>query len=110
MSARPDVGAMRTRLQLEAPVDVADDTGAFSRSWAPVAALWGKVVARRGDEAFVAGAIEVAISHDVTIRARGDVANGMRFTRGDRALLIRVVAAADDRGRFLLCRCEEFAP
>ena len=104
------IGALRTRLQLEAPVDTPDDTGAFVRTWAPVAALWGEVIAHSGDEAFTAGAIEVAISHLVAVRARDDIANGMRFVLGTRTLLIRSVTTADERQRFLLCRCEEFAP
>ena len=110
MSGATRIGALRTRLALEAPVDTPDDSGAFARGWTFVAALWGKVVPVAGQETFVADAIEVAISHRVTIRARTDVANGMRFRLGDRSLLIRAVVDPDGRGRQLLCRCEEFAP
>lgn len=46
----------------------------------------------------------------MTIRFRNDVAHGMRFLLGGRALLIRAVTDPDMRGRHLLCRCEEFAP
>ena len=104
------VGALRTRLMLQAPADVPDDTGAYARNWTSIATLWGRVVSRDGHQQFEADAIEVAITHLVTIRARADVANGMRFVLGTRALLIRAVTDPDGRGRHLLCRCEEFAP
>ena len=110
MSAAVPVGALRTRLTLQAPADVADDTGAFTRSWTSVAALWGRVVARDGRQQFEADAVEVAITHLVTIRSRPDVVNGTRFLVGDRTLVVHAVTDPDGRGRHLLCRCEEFAP
>lgn len=110
MTATRRIGALRKRLVLEAPSDEPDDTGAFSRSWTPVANVWGQVTPVGGQENFSADAIEVAISHRVTIRTRPDVVNGMRFRLGTRALLIRAVVDPDGRDRHLLCRCEEFAP
>lgn len=105
-----DVAALRTRLVAQAPVDMPDDTGAFARSWTTVATLWARVVPTDAKQTFTADAIEVAISHHVTIRFRTDVVNGMRFLLGERVLLIRAVTDPDMRGRLLLCRCEEFAP
>ncbi len=110
MTRAPTIGAMRTRLALEAPLDAPDDTGGLTRAWSPVTRLWGRVAPRNGEQRFTADAIEVAITHDVTIRARADVANGMRFRIGARALLIRAVLDPDERGRVFVCRCEEFAP
>ena len=104
------VGALRTRLVVQAPVDTPDDTGAFTRTWTNVATLWAHMVPVSARQQFPADAIEVAISHHVTIRARADVVNGMRFLLGDRALLIRAITDPEMRGRHLLCRCEEFAP
>ena len=109
MSA-PAVGALRTRLVVQAPVDTPDDTGAFTRTWTNVATLWANVVPVTAKQQYPADAIEVAISHHVTIRYRADVVNGMRFLLGNRALLIRAVTDTEMRGRYLLCRCEEFAP
>jgi SPP1 family predicted phage head-tail adaptor len=103
------IGVFRTRMSLESPVDTPDDTGAFARTWTFVAHLWGRVTPQRGEQDFVAGSIETAITHLVAIRTRADVVNGMRFTIGSRALLIRAVFDPDGRGRVLECRCEEFA-
>lgn len=110
MSVAPSIGELRQRFALEAPVDVPDDTGGVLRSWAPLAHVWGRVTPQRGEQRFTADAMETAITHLVTIRARPDVANGMRFRLGARALLIRAVIDPDESGRFFLCRCEEFAP
>lgn len=110
MKNAPPIGALRTRLLLQTPVDAPDDTGAFTRSWVAVSTLWGRVVSQSAEQRFTANSIEADISHLVTIRMRGDVANGMRFMLGARALLIRAVTDPDMRGRHLLCRCEEFAP
>ena len=110
MTNTSPIGGLRMRLLLQAPVDTPDDTGAFARSWTNVATLWGNVVPVSADQHFTADAIEVAISHRVTIRFRSDVVNGMRFLLGDRVLLIRAVTDPGMRSRHLLCRCEEFAP
>ena len=110
MKDAPEIGILRTRLLLQKPLDTPDDTGAFARSWINVTAVWAQVIPVAGEERFTADAIEVAISHRVTLRSRGDVTNGMRFLLDDRALLIRSVIDPVSRGRFLLCRCEEFAP
>ena len=110
MSGLVAISGLRTRLTLESPLDTPDDTGAFVRSWTVIADIWARVVAQNGDQRFTADAIEVAISHHVMIRARADVANGMRFVLGARTLLIRAVTDPDGLGRHLLCRCEEFAP
>lgn len=110
MTRAPPIGALRTRLMLEAPLDLPDDTGAFARTWSPVGRLWGRVAPRRGDANFTAAQSEVAITHEVTIRARDGVADGMRFRIGARALLIRAVLDPEGRGRVLQCACEEFAP
>lgn len=110
MKNRSPIAVLRTRLLLQVPVDAPDDTGAFTRSWAAIATVWGQVASQSAEQRFTANAIEADISHLVTIRMRSDIANGMRFMLGTRALLIRAVTDPDMRGRHLLCRCEEFAP
>ena len=109
MSARPRIGALRHRVTLEAPLDVPDDAGGFSRSFAPLAQLWARIEASEAREQFEEQRLEQARRLMVTIRWRGDVASQMRFDFRGRKLLIRGVVDADETRRFLLCACEEMS-
>jgi SPP1 family predicted phage head-tail adaptor len=101
------IGALRQRMTLEAPVDTPDDSGAMTRSYAPLAQLWAKVTPLSGEARFVAEREEQAISSLALIRWRADVTSRMRLVAGARALLIHSVFDPDGRRRFLLCRCEQ---
>jgi SPP1 family predicted phage head-tail adaptor len=108
MSA-PTIGAMRMRLMLEAPVDVADDSGSMRRSYASIAELWGEARPTSGASRFIAEREEQSIDWIVRMRWRADVTSRMRLVSGARILLIHSVYDPDGRRRFLFCRCEEIS-
>lgn len=107
MNTRPSIGALRHRVTLEAPVDVADDIGGLTRTFAPIAQLWAHIETSEAGEQFVAARLEQMRRSQVTIRWRSDVVNGMRFDLRGRKLLIRGVVDVDERRRLLICHCEE---
>lgn len=109
MTSAATIGALRHRLTLEAPVDVPDELGGFTRSFAPVAQLWARIEALGGNEQFIEQQIVQTRRYAVKIRWRPDVANEMRFVFRGRKLVIRNVEDSDEGRRFLKCVCEEFS-
>ena len=107
MTAGEKIGALRHRVTLEAPVDVFDDLGGFTRDFAPLTQLWARIETQGAEQAFVEQRSEQVRRTVVTIRWRSDLVSGMRFDFRGRKLLIRGVTEADERRRFLSCQCEE---
>ena len=102
-----NIGALRHRVTLEAPIDTPDGAGGFSRSFAPVANLWARIMPGGAREDFVEQRAEQSTNHVVTIRWRNDVTKDMRFLHRGRKLRIQSVFDPDERRRFLICQCEE---
>ncbi|MGD9656567.1 MAG: phage head closure protein [Methylocystis sp.] len=109
MSVFPQIGALRHRVTLEAPIDTPDGAGGFSRSFAPVADLWARIAPAGAREDFVEQRAERATSHVVTIRWRSDVTKDMRFVHRGRRLRIQSVVDLNESRRFLVCQCEEIS-
>ncbi len=79
-----DIGELKRRLVLEAPVETDDDAGGVTRGYATVTTLWAAVtpVSARGD--VVADAVGATVTHRIVIRMRDDVTVRHRFREGDR--------------------------
>ena len=105
-----DPGALATRLQLQGVEETPDGQGGASRSWSTVAALWGKVepVSALGRE--LAGQEGQVVTHRIYLRARPDVAVGMRLVKLQRTFRIKAMHDPDESGRYVVCLCEETAP
>lgn len=103
------VGALRTRLVLEAPTETSDGAGGVTRQFAATMTLWGQVVALRGRQTVLAGVPGQALSHRVTLRWRSGLDSSMRLRIGSRVLAIRSVYDPDETRRVLVCLCEEVA-
>ncbi|TLG78591.1 phage head closure protein [Methylocystis sp. B8] len=102
-----NIGALRFRVTLEAPIDAPDGAGGFSRSFTPVANLWARIALSSAREDFIEQRAEQATNHVVTIRWRNDVTKDMRVLHRGRKLRIQSVFDPDERRRFLICQCEE---
>jgi SPP1 family predicted phage head-tail adaptor len=110
MSSAPAIGDLRSRVTLETPIDTLDDAGSTTRSYEPLASIWGQVTPSKGEDRFIASRQEEAITHIVRIRWRADVVSQMRFAVGARRLVIHAAYDADGRRRVLTCHCEEIKP
>lgn len=97
------IGQLRHRLFLEAPVDTPDGAGGNNRSWSPVAAMWGAIRPRRGNEDLIAGSLRAEVTHKIVIRHRTDVDANMRFALGTRRFRIVSIADMDGRAARLVC-------
>ena len=101
------IGDLRTRLVLEEPVRTPDGGGGANESWVEMATVWGRIETRPGREVVQADRVSATVTHDITIRYRAGVLPEMRFRSGMRIFHILSVVDVEDRGRRLICRCEE---
>ena len=109
------IRGLRSRLTLEAPVDVPDDNGGATRTFAAIDTFWAEispaaVTSRWVDDRFAAGRMEQSITHHIRLRFRAGMTAAMRFRLGARVFFIHAIEDPDERRRFLLCRCEEIKP
>ena len=108
MNTQP-VGNLRHGLIIEAPLRAGDEAGSAVTSWSFVATVWAAVRSLPGREFVDADGVSARVSHEVTIRWRGDLTAAMRFHDGSRIFLIRAVRDVDDRRRRMTCLVEEVA-
>jgi SPP1 family predicted phage head-tail adaptor len=103
------IGQLRHRVTLEAPVATADGGGGADLAWAPVATVWARLRAQRATAGRENQATVQVVSHEVTLRWRGDVTPRMRLVYEGRVLEIRSVRDPDETKRWLVLVCEERA-
>ncbi|WP_180897669.1 phage head closure protein [Martelella soudanensis] len=105
-----DPGAFSARLDLTAPAFASDGQGGATESWSEVAKLWARIepVSIAFDEQ--ANGEVFRLTHEIWMRARTDLAPGMRLQRGGRMFKINGWRDPDETGRYLVCRCEEIEP
>lgn len=109
------VGGLRSRVTLQAPVDVVDDNGGVSRSYASIGDVWAEilpesVVGRLVEDRFIADRMEEGVTHVIRIRWRDGVDAQMRFALGARVFVVHALLDPNERKRFIVCRCEEIKP
>jgi SPP1 family predicted phage head-tail adaptor len=102
-----DPGMLRTRLVLEDVSTVPDDQGGHTATWAEVAELSALVEPLGANAKFGADQTLETVSHRIFIRARSDLASGMRFRKGNRVFDIVTVHDPDETGRYLVCATRE---
>lgn len=110
MSTLAPIGALRARLILEAPTDVMDDNGGFTRTFSTLAVVWGEITPASGRASFDANQSEELLSHRIRIRWRSDVSSQHRLRLGARIFTIRSVQDAGEDKRFLRLDCGEIRP
>ena len=104
------ISGLRSRLTLEAPVDVPDDTGGVSRSYAAAGNVWGQILPAKGIDRFVGERMEESITHAIRLRFQPGLTAAMRLRLGARVFLIHGVEDIDEHRRFVMCQCEEIKP
>lgn len=103
---------LNRKLDLEAPVRVADGAGGYTESWTALGSVWAEVTARTGIERFKAGVQVSRVSYRIVVRAAPQGSDrrpqpDQRFREGGRVFLIRAVADRDPNGAYLTCFADE---
>ena len=101
------IGSLRHRLIVQRPDRTLDAGGGATIIWTDIATVWGAVEPISGRETIVAERPQATVTHKVRVRYRADVDARMRILFGSRSLNIRSVINQDERGRWLVCLCEE---
>lgn len=107
MSERLKIADLRDRVTIERVTLVDDGGGGVDETWVPVATVWARVQALRGDERLEADAISGALTHEIHLRWREDIAPDMRLRQGAAIYDLKVVMDPDGRRRLLRCFGEE---
>ena len=107
MSNDPNIGALRHRVTLEAPVTSADGAGGRNVTWSAIATLWVAIEPVSAAEVAVADRLDGRVTHRITLRHRADVVGGMRLTMDGRVFRILVAHDPDEAGRWTEILAEE---
>lgn len=100
------LGDLRTRLVLQAPMETPDDQGGFTRDYQDVSVLWARLESMRAQGGVEADGQGATITHRMTLRG------GVTFTTAHRfrlaARIFRIVAYRDiEDGRFIEVDAQE---
>ena len=95
-----DIGALKRRLVLEAPVEPADGAGGVMRGYAEESTLWAQVTAVSARSDVEADNFGAAVRFRIVIRARGGISTRHRLREGVQVYRIIAVRESIDR-RFL---------
>lgn len=102
-------GLLRHQVVIETRVRNVDAGGGTSDGWAAVATVWALIEPTTGSERDHGQLLEVATSHQVTIRYLGSVSARERLRFGSRIFRIVSVRSPAERHHVQILNCEEVA-
>lgn len=105
-------GDLRHRVTFQVRSAIQDSFGGQSESWSDVATVWADVLPLSGRELMSAQAVNVELSHKVTIRYQAQFAGpkavaAMRIAYGDRIFNIHSALDVDERHKEIDLTCAE---
>ena len=102
---------LKHKIQIEAPVEVADSGGGFTTSWNVVATLSAKVEAykslQKWSEPVSSSKIVSVKMYEITIRYSNNINEKMRVVFDGRVMNIRAVIDPDESKKTLMIIAEE---
>lgn len=102
-----DPGWLRHRVEVQSAAGAPDGAGGETVTWDTLAALWARIEPAGAGERIVAGHLSGVVTHDVTLRWRGDIAGGMRIVYRGRTFRVLAVHDPDETRRYLVARTTE---
>ena len=107
MKAPVTIGDLRHRVEIQVMARTSDGGGGAAIVWTALGEVWAAIWPRNASERFDLDRVAGRATHDIWIRARGDVRPEMRFRFGLRTFDIRGVIDVEDRSAWLKCVVEE---
>lgn len=98
-----DAGRFNRQLSGENPVETADGSGGFYKTYQATDAVWAHVCPVSADAKLRANTQETDITHKVILRFRSGVGPTSRFVTGTRRFHVDTVRDPDETGRYLEC-------
>jgi SPP1 family predicted phage head-tail adaptor len=105
-----DIGSMRHRIAIQAPVDVPDGAGGFARSWQPVTECWASVSPILSAEYGVDQRLIDANAMRFVIRWQDGLDATMRVQHGALTFGILSIIDPDQQKRHLVLQAQEARP
>ena len=102
-----DPGALNNRMLLQSSQSISDGCGGATVTWQDVTEIWVHLSALNGNRREVAQQNQLTVQHKISLRFRDDIQSGWRFVSGSRNFDVLTVYDPDERGRYLVCECEE---
>ncbi|KQW31141.1 head-tail adaptor protein [Rhizobium sp. Root274] len=102
-----DAGRLTARLVLEEPQATDDGQGGAEVVFAELGRVWALVEPKTFAEEVKGPGLVSEVTHQVTLRARGDLTPGQRLRKGARVFEIMALRDLDETGRFALALCRE---
>lgn len=107
MRAPIKIGDLRHRIEIQQSARTSDGAGGAVLAWTALGEVWAAIWPRNASERFELDRTAGRATHDIWIRARGDVRPEMRIRFGARTFDIHGVIDVEDRGAWLKCVVEE---
>ncbi|PYB76910.1 phage head closure protein [Rhizobium wuzhouense] len=102
-----DAGRLTARLVLEAPQATDDGQGGADVVFAEQARVWALIEPKTFGEEIKGPGLVSEATHQVTLRARGDLRPGQRLCKDARVFEILALRDLDETGRLMLALCRE---
>lgn len=102
-----DPGEFRIEMSLQQAGTASDGMGGHTENWSEVAKVFARLEPVSAQSTFQADQTIELVTHRITLRARNDLASGMRFVADSRVFEILTVHDPDETGRYLVCRTRE---
>ena len=104
------VGQLRTRMQLQEPVEVTGAEGEIDRAWLTVRGCWGDVEPLSGREYWMAQQVKSDVTHKVRVRYDRTITDKHRLLLGqyDNGPVLNIAAVLPDQKKaFMDLLCKE---
>lgn len=107
MTARPDIGAMRHRVTLEAAVDTPGAGGVAARSWITLGQVWAQITPGNAGIRFKEARLTMEGIFTIRMRYRDGLRAAGRIVRDGRVFSVEGVRDVDEARRVLEFICRE---
>ena len=95
------IGKLNRRVSIQEETRVADGAGGFTRTWATIATVWGKLTPKSGSEALIALQQTNTQLFSLKIRYRTGITTAKRVLISGEAYNIRNSFNVDQKRRYL---------
>lgn len=102
-------GDFNLRMSVQAPSQVSDGYGGFTKAWGSEFEVWARLVPISAALVSLVSGNNSKLTHYIYVRRNNDIKTGMRFVKGERIFQIDTIQDPDETKRYLVCTVTEIA-